>query len=144
AFPEAFKKSWLHKELLQSKNFKQWFKMGRNFATLMTGIKQWLLPRLGIRNPPWTFHCDKPDHACMDPAAQHQPIVYPKPDGLLSFDRLSTVFLSSTYHDENQPSQLTLKDASVPVVLNLPRCAGPEARYCPAGVYEFVGEPGHE
>ncbi len=144
AFPEAFEASWLHTELRQSKNFKQWFKKGRNFATLMTGIEQWLLPKLGIRNPPWTIHRQKPDHACLEPAAQHQKIDYPKPDGVLTFDRLSSVFLSSTIHDENQPSHLTLKDASVPVAVNLAQYAGPEARYCPAGVYEFVGEAGKE
>ncbi len=144
AFPEAFEKSWLHAELMQSKNFKQWFKKGRNFATLMTGIEQWLLPKLGIRNPPWTIHRNKPDHECLEPAAQHRKIEYPKPDGVLTFDRLSSVFLSSTHHDENQPSHLTLKDASVPVAVNLAKYAGPEARYCPAGVYEFVGEPDHE
>ena len=144
AYPQAFERSWLHAELLQSKNFKQWFKKGRSLATLMTGIEQWLLPKLGIRNPPWTIHRDRPDHACLEPAARHQPIAYPKPDGVLTFDRLSSVFLSSTIHDENQPSHLTLKDASIPVAVNLDRYAGPEARYCPAGVYEFVGEAGSE
>ena len=144
AYPQAFERSWLHAELLQSKNFKQWFKKGRSLATLMTGIEQWLLPKLGIRNPPWTIHRDRPDHACLEPAARHQPIAYPKPDGVLTFDRLSSVFLSSTIHDENQPSHLTLKDASIPVAVNLDRYAGPEARYCPAGVYDFVGEAGSE
>ena len=144
AYPQAFERSWLHAELLQSKNFKLWFKKGRSLATLMTGIEQWLLPKLGIRNPPWTIHRDRPDHACLEPAARHQPIAYPKPDGVLTFDRLSSVFLSSTIHDENQPSHLTLKDASIPVAVNLDRYAGPEARYCPAGVYEFVGEAGSE
>src|SRR5690606_8505813 len=114
AYPQAFDGSWLHAELLQAKNFKQWFKKGRMFATLMTGIEQWLLPKLGIRNPPWTIHRDRPDHACMETAAKHARIQYPKPDGVLTFDRLSSVFLSSTIHDENQPSHLTLKDASVP------------------------------
>ena len=142
AYPQAFERSWLHAELLQSKNFKQWFKKGRSLATLMTGIEQWLLPKLGIRNPPWTIHRDRPDHACLEPAAQHQPIAYPRPDGVLSFDRLSSVFLSSTVHDENQPSHLTLKDASIPVQVNLKTYAGPEARYCPAGVYEFVDADG--
>ena len=142
AYPQAFEASWLHAELKQSKNFKQWFKKGRSLATLMTGIEQWLLPKLGIRNPPWTIHRTKPDHACLEPAAQHQPIAYPRPDGVLSFDRLSSVFLSSTVHDENQPSHLTLKDASIPVQVNLKTYAGPEARYCPAGVYEFVDADG--
>ncbi len=144
AFPESFEKSWLHAELMQSKNFKQWFKKGRSFATLMTGIEQWLLPKLGIRNPPWTIHREKPDHACLEPASQHARIEYPKPDGVLTFDRLSSVFLSSTHHDEDQPSHLTLKDPAVPVAVNLAEYAGPEARYCPAGVYEFVGESGQE
>jgi len=139
AYPAAFEKSWLFAELRQSKNFKQWFKKGRSLATLMTGIEQWLLPKLGIRNPPWTIRHHTPDHATLLPAAQCEKIAYPKPDGVLSFDRLSSVFLSSTNHDEDQPSHLTLKDAAVPVDVNLKEYAGPEARYCPAGVYEFVG-----
>ena len=143
-YPQAFENSWLHAELQQSKNFKQWFKKGRTLATLMTGIEQWLLPKLGIRNPPWTIHRATPDHVALLPAAQCEKIAYPKPDGVLTFDRLSSVFLSSTNHDEDQPSHLTLKDASIPVVVNLKEYAGPEARYCPAGVYEFVGEAGSE
>jgi electron-transferring-flavoprotein dehydrogenase len=139
AYPIAFENSWLHAELLQSKNFKQWFKLGRTFATLMTGIEQWLLPKLGIRNPPWTIHKQVPDHACLAPAATQPKLDYPKPDGVLTFDRLSSVFLSSTHHDENQPAHLTLKNPAIPVEVNLREYAGPEARYCPAGVYEFVG-----
>lgn len=141
AYPVAFESSWLHAELAQSKNFKQWFKKGRTTATLMTGIEQWLLPKLGMRVPPWTIHRDKPDHACLEPAAQHTKIDYPKPDGVLTFDRLSSVYLSSTNHDEDQPAHLTLKDASVPVDVNLATYAGPEARYCPAAVYEFLDGP---
>ena len=137
-YPAAFEKSWLHKELLQAKNFKQWFKKGRTTATLMTGIEQWLLPKLGIRNPPWTIHRTKPDHVYLKPAAECQKIEYPKPDGKLTFDRLSSVFISNTNHEENQPAHLTLKDASVPVNVNWEKFAGPESRYCPAGVYEFV------
>ncbi|HFT6993390.1 TPA: electron transfer flavoprotein-ubiquinone oxidoreductase [Stenotrophomonas maltophilia] len=140
AYPKAFEASWLFTELQQAKNFKQWFKKGQTVATLMTGIEQWLLPKLGVRNPPWTLRHSTPDHACLEPAAKHTRIAYPKPDGVLTFDRLSSVFLSSTNHDENQPSHLTLKDASIPVKVNLAEYAGPEARYCPAGVYEFVGE----
>jgi len=139
AYPQAFEASWLHTELQQAKNFKQWFKKGQTVATLMTGIEQWLLPKLGIRNAPWTLHRTTPDHACLEPAAQHARIEYPKPDGVLTFDRLSSVFLSSTNHEEDQPSHLTLKDARIPVEVNLARYGGPEARYCPAGVYEFVG-----
>ncbi|SEK70327.1 electron-transferring-flavoprotein dehydrogenase [Pseudoxanthomonas sp. GM95] len=140
AYPAAFEASWLHAELQQSKNFKQWFKKGRSLATLMTGIEQWLLPKLGVRNAPWTIHRTQPDHACLQPADQQPKIAYPKPDGTLTFDRLSSVFLSSTNHDEDQPAHLTLKDPSVPVDINLATYGGPEARYCPAGVYEFVGE----
>src|SRR6185437_5758694 len=140
AYPQAFETSWLHDELKLSKNFKQWFKKGQTVATLMTGIEQWLLPKLGVRNPPWTLRHSIPDHACLEPASKHTRIAYPKPDGVLTFDRLSSVFLSSTNHDENQPSHLTLKDASIPVKVNLAEYAGPEARYCPAGVYEFVGD----
>ncbi|WCE04598.1 electron transfer flavoprotein-ubiquinone oxidoreductase [Pseudoxanthomonas sp. JBR18] len=142
AYPAAFEASWLHDELRQAKNFKQWFKKGRTTATLMTGIEQWLLPKLGVRTPPWTLHRTQPDYACLLPADRQPRITYPKPDGTLTFDRLSSVFLSSTNHDEHQPAHLTLKDPSVPVDVNLATYAGPEARYCPAGVYEFVDADG--
>ncbi|SEV92855.1 electron transfer flavoprotein-ubiquinone oxidoreductase [Luteibacter sp. 329MFSha] len=142
AYPAEFERSWLHAELRQAKNFKQWFKKGRAVATAMTGIEQWLLPKLGFREPPWTLHHHTPDHANLRPAATSPRIVYPKPDGVLTFDRLSSVFLSSTHHDEDQPAHLTLKDRSLPVRVNLAQYAGPEARYCPAGVYEYVGVDG--
>ncbi len=133
-YEEAFEKSWLKEELWRARNFKQWFKKGRTMGTLMTGIEQKLLGG----NIPWTIHRTKADHECLLPAAQCAPIVYPKPDNELTFDRLSSVFLSSTNHEENQPAHLTLKDPSVPVNVNWKIYAGPEARYCPAGVYEFV------
>jgi electron-transferring-flavoprotein dehydrogenase len=138
AYPAAFDKSWLSKELNQYRNFKLWFKKGMLVGTVMTGIEQWLLPKLGIDTPPWTLHGNKLDHVSLEPAAQHAQINYPKPDGKLTFDRLSSVFISNTNHEENQPAHLTLKDASVPVNINLATYAGPESRYCPAGVYEFV------
>jgi electron-transferring-flavoprotein dehydrogenase len=100
----------------------------------MTGVEQWLLKG----NIPWTIHHDKPDHACLQPASQCPRISYPKPDGKLTFDRLSSVFISNTHHDENEPVHLTLKDDTVPVAVNLAKYAGPEARFCPAGVYEYV------
>ena len=134
AYPAAFEKSWLHTELHKARNFKAWFKKGLFTATLMNGIEQFLFKG----HIPWTLHRDKPDHAYLKPAAECKPIVYPKPDGKLTFDRLSSVFISNTNHAENQPAHLTLKDASVPVNINLHTYAGPEARYCPAGVYEFV------
>jgi electron-transferring-flavoprotein dehydrogenase len=134
AYPELFEKSWLRAELNKSRNFKQWFKKGRTVATVMTGIEQFVL---GGRMP-WTIHRAKPDHVYLKPAAECKPIVYPKPDGKLTFDRLSSVFISNANHEENQPPHLTLKDPSVPVNINLAKYAGPESRYCPAGVYEFV------
>ena len=134
AYPEAFENSWLHKELNKARNFKAWFKKGLVTASIMNGVEQWLLRG----HVPWTLRRDKPDHAYLKPASECEPIVYPKPDGKITFDRLSSVFLSNTNHEENQPAHLTLKDASVPVNVNLAKYAGPESRYCPAGVYEFV------
>ena len=142
AYPEAFEKSWLYAELDASRNFKQWFKKGALVGQVMTGVEQWLLPRLGLKRPPWTIHRRKGDHETLHAASACEPIRYPKPDGVLTFDRLSSVYLSNTNHEENQPAHLTLKDASVPVAVNLERYAGPEARYCPAGVYEYVDAEG--
>jgi len=138
AYPQAFEKSWLHAELHKSRNFKQWFKKGNTVGTLMTGIEQWLLPKLGISSPPWTLHNHTPDHARLHAADQVERVRYPKPDGKLTFDRLSSVFVSNTNHEEDQPAHLTLKDPGVPVAVNLARYAGSESRYCPAAVYEFV------
>ena len=134
AYPVAFKASWLHTELNKSRNFKQWMSKGLYTGTLMVGIEQ----KVFGGNVPWTLHHQHADHECLKPASQFTPISYPNPDGKISFDRLSSVFISNTNHEENQPIHLTLKDASIPVKLNLATYAGPEARYCPAGVYEFV------
>ena len=144
AYPSAFEQSWLRSELEQSKNFKQWFKKGFWVASFMTGIEQWLLPRLGMKAPPWTLHRAQADHLYLKPAAECTPIVYPKPDNKLTFDRLTSVFISNTNHAEDQPAHLTLKDNSVPVQINLAKFAGPESRYCPAGVYEYVNDAGTE
>jgi len=138
AYPAAFQNSWLHTELNQARNFKPWMSKGLYLGTLMVGLEQKLLGG----NVPWTVHVKHADHECLEPAAQHQPIIYPKPDGKLSFDRLSSVFISNTNHAENQPSHLTLKNDSVPVDINLKTYAGPEQRYCPAGVYEYVEADG--
>ncbi len=134
AYPEAFEKSWLHTELHKSRNFKSWFKKGLTVGTLMNGVEQFALKG----HIPWTLHRDKPDHLYLKPASECKPIDYPKPDGKLTFDRLSSVFISNTNHEEQQPAHLTLKDTTVPVSINLAKYAGPEARYCPAGVYEYV------
>ena len=136
AYPLAFENSWLYGELQKDRNFKNWFKWGLSVGTVMNGFEQFVLRG----HMPWTLHRDKPDYAYLKPASECQPIDYPKPDGKLTFDRLSSVFISNTNHEENQPAHLTLKDASVPVAINLTKFAGPEARYCPAGVYEFVDD----
>ncbi len=138
AYPEAFRKSWLFDELHRARNFKQWMAKGLYTGTAMVGVEQFLL---GGKFP-WTLHHRHADHECLRPAAECRPIDYPKPDGKLSFDRLSSVFISNTNHEENQPSHLTLRDAGVPVSVNLAKYAGPENRYCPAGVYEFVKDEG--
>ncbi|AVR97310.1 electron transfer flavoprotein-ubiquinone oxidoreductase [Pseudoduganella armeniaca] len=134
AYPVAFEQSWLHEELHVARNVKQYLNKGLVFGSIMTGIDQIIFRG----KAPWTLHHSEPDHACLKPAANYQPIVYPKPDGKLTFDKLSSVFISNTNHAEDQPVHLTLKNPSVPVDVNLAKYAGPEQRYCPAGVYEFV------
>ncbi|GAB4475281.1 MAG: electron transfer flavoprotein-ubiquinone oxidoreductase [Burkholderiaceae bacterium] len=138
AYPEAFRSSWLYEELHRARNFKPWLDKGLYLGAVMWGIDQ-----LVFRGKaPWTLHRKKADHEKLKPAAKCAPIEYPKPDGKLTFDKLSSVFLSNTNHEENQPAHLKLKDPTVPVTVNLARYAGPEQRYCPAGVYEFVGADG--
>ena len=138
-YPEVFRKSWLHEELHKARNFKPAMGKGLWLGSLLVGIDQKLLGG----KAPFTLHTTKPDHAYTEPASQHAPIAYPRPDGQVSFDRLSSVFLSGTNHEENQPAHLTLRDTAVPVALNLAQYAGPEARYCPAGVYEYLDPAGN-
>ena len=140
AYPAAFEQSWLHEELHVARNFKPWMSKGLYLGTLMVGIDQVLFRG----KAPWTLHHQHADHECLRPAAEFSPITYPKPDNVLTFDRLSSVFISNTNHTEHQPAHLTLKDASVPTEINLAKYAGPETRYCPAGVYEFVQDDGAE
>jgi len=134
SYADSFSESWLHDELYRARNFKPAMSKGLWLGTALVGIDQVLFRG----RAPFTLHSHQPDHAYLKPASECEPIVYPKPDGKLSFDRLSSVFIASTNHEENQPSHLTLKDESVPVSVNLTRFAGPESRYCPAGVYEYV------
>ena len=134
SYPAAFEKSWLHEELHVARNFKPWMSKGLYIGTIMTGIDQMVFRG----KAPWTLHHRHADHECLKPASQFQPIAYPKPDGKLTFDRLSSVFISNTNHAEDQPIHLTLKNAAIPVDVNLAKYAGPEQRYCPAGVYEYV------
>ena len=134
SYPQAFEQSWLKEELHVARNVKPWLSKGLYLGSVMTGIDQILLRG----KAPWTLHHTHADHECLKPAANYRPIAYPKADGKLTFDRLSSVFISNTNHGENQPAHLTLKDSGVPVNINLAKFAGPESRYCPAGVYEYV------
>ncbi|SHE85602.1 electron-transferring-flavoprotein dehydrogenase [Lampropedia hyalina DSM 16112] len=144
AYPEAFEKSWLYAELKTASNFKPWFKKGTLVGMLMTGIEHLVLPKLGVKTPPWTLRNPAADNTFLKPAAECAKIDYPKPDGKITFDRLSSVFISNTNHAENQPAHLTLKNQGVPVEINLKKFGGPEARYCPAGVYEFVDDESNQ
>jgi electron-transferring-flavoprotein dehydrogenase len=140
AYTSAFEQSWLHEELHVARNFKPAMSKGLYTGTLLVGIDQVLFRG----KAPWTLHHSHADHECLRPASEFEPIVYPKPDGKLSFDRLSSVFISNTNHNEHQPAHLTLKNPAVPVTVNLATYAGPESRYCPAGVYEYVSDSGSE
>jgi electron-transferring-flavoprotein dehydrogenase len=134
AYPVAFESSWLHDELHRARNFKPYLDKG-----LVAGAVMWGVDQIVFRGKaPWTLHRTKADHEKLKPAAECTPLEYPKPDNRITFDKLSSVFLSNTNHEENQPAHLTLRQATVPVQINLARFAGPEQRYCPAGVYEFV------
>jgi electron-transferring-flavoprotein dehydrogenase len=140
AYTSAFEHSWLHEELHVARNFKPAMSKGLYTGTLLVGIDQVVFRG----KAPWTLHHVHADHECLRPASEFEPIVYPKPDGKLSFDRLSSVFISNTNHNEHQPAHLTLKNPAVPVAVNLTTYAGPESRYCPAGVYEYVSDSGSE
>jgi len=137
AYPEAFRQSWLHEELHRARNFKPLLARGLKWGSLLFGIDQ----KVFAGRAPWTLHHHQADHARTLPAAACAPIAYPRPDGVVSFDRLSSVFLSGTHHEDDQPCHLQLKDPELPVRLNLARYDAPEQRYCPAGVYEIVEAP---
>jgi len=136
AYPDAFRKSWLFEELHRARNFKPWMSKGLYSGTLMVGIDQIVFGG----KAPWTLHHGHADHETLKKKTEVQPIRYPKPDGVLTFDRLSSVFISNTNHSEDQPVHLRLKDGAVPVKVNLALYDAPEQRYCPAGVYEIVNE----
>ena len=131
AFPEAFGSSWLAAELYKARNFKPGMAKGLVVGSLMFGIDQVLLRG----RAPWTLRHDDPDHGTRKKGADCAPIVYPKPDGVITFDRASSVYLSNTSHAEDQPCHLTLKDADVPISVNLALYDAPEQHYCPAEVY---------
>ena len=137
AYDAAVRSSWIADELKLVQNAQPLVaKFGGDIGTALAGIDMWMRT-LKIGLPFKMKH--HTDAASTGRADLYQPIKYPKPDNIISFDRLSSVFLSSTNHEEDQPSHLVLKDPSIPTAINLPLYGGPEARYCPAGVYEFIG-----
>lgn len=132
-YPEALERSWVYRELYGVRNIRPAFRFGLFVGLIYAAIDTYILRG----HAPWTLK-HHADHSQLKLAKNAKKIVYSKPDGVLTFDRLSSVFLSSTNHEEDQPAHLTLKDASVPVDINLPLYDAPEQRYCPAGVYEIV------
>lgn len=135
AYPDRLKQSWLWDELSQVRNIRPSFRWGLFGGVLYSALDTYILRG----RAPWTLHHHE-DHKALKPARAYTPIAYPKPDGKVSFDKLSSVFISNTNHEEDQPCHLTLRDPGVPITVNLAEYAGPEQRYCPAGVYEFVEE----
>ena len=140
SYPEAFEKSWVYKDLKKVRNARPALsKFGGVLGTIYSGFDMWLNSiGLGFLLP-WTFPNHK-DNEATKKAADYSPIDYPKPDGVITFDRLSSVFVSNTNHEEDQPCHLQLKDEAVPIEVNLKDYAAPEQRYCPAGVYEIIDE----
>ncbi|MHC8345357.1 electron transfer flavoprotein-ubiquinone oxidoreductase [Pseudomonas sp. RT6P73] len=134
-YVDAFKKSWLYDELFASRNFGPAI---HKFGAIVGGGFNWLDQNIFGGKLPFTLHDNKPDYACLKLAADCKKIDYPKPDGKISFDKLSSVFISGTNHEEEQPCHLKLTDPSIPIAKNLPMYDEPAQRYCPAGVYEVV------
>ena len=141
-YPQRVRRSWVHRDLYKVRNVKPGLKWGLYAGTLHAGAQMWLHDlNLGALVP-WTLKHRAPDYATLKPAASMPRIDYPRYDGMLTFDKLSSVFLSNTNHAEDQPSHLKLRDPAIPVAVNLAEYDGPEQRYCPAGVYEFVAAAG--
>ncbi|MEM8594091.1 MAG: electron transfer flavoprotein-ubiquinone oxidoreductase [Pseudomonadota bacterium] len=135
-YKDAFENSWLYEELYEQRNFAPaQHKFGNLIGSAYSVLDLFLKGKL-----PWTLRDPKPDHATLKPAADCKKIDYPKPDGVLTFDRLSSVFLSNTNHAEDQPCHLKLSDDTLPLAKNLPMFDEPAQRYCPAGVYEIVND----
>ncbi|ENU1228047.1 electron transfer flavoprotein-ubiquinone oxidoreductase [Providencia rettgeri] len=139
-FRQLFEESWLYQELYQTRNFKPYMKKGLVIGSMLFGAEQLLLKG----RSPWTLKLKHADHEGIKEARNFSPINYPKPDGKLIFDKPSSVFLSNTNHEEEQPCHLKLADINVPIQVNLIKYAAPETRYCPAGVYEIVGDKSEE
>jgi electron-transferring-flavoprotein dehydrogenase len=136
-FETRVSQSWLGKELKSTRNFAGYM---HTFGAFLGAAAVWVDQTIMRGNMPFTLRDKKPDHACLKSAAEAKPIDYPKPDNVITFDRLSSVFLSNTNHEEDQPCHLQLIDSSVPIQVNLPTYAEPAQRYCPAGVYEVLDD----
>ena len=140
-YSESVRKSWVHKELHKGRNFGPGLhKLGVFLGAAFAFVDQ----NIFFGKLPFTWHNREPDHESLAKAADAKPIEYPKPDGVITFDKLSSVYLSNTNHEEDQPSHLKLKDAAIPLEYNLPHYDEPAQRYCPAGVYEIVEENGEQ
>jgi len=140
-YEENFNKSWLNQELTKWRNFGPYV---HKFGGLIGGALSFIDQGIFQGKVPFTLSDPKPDYAALKPAADMPKIDYPKPDNVISFDKLSSVFLSNTNHEEDQPCHLTLKDDSIPLAKNLPLYDEPAQRYCPAGVYEIVEKEGEQ
>jgi electron-transferring-flavoprotein dehydrogenase len=142
-YEKAYENSWVYEDLSRVRNVKpMWSKLGLIGGLALGGADMWLNQLFGFGLGTWKH--GKPDHATLKPASQMKPIDYPKPDGVISFDRLTNVAFSATNHEEDEPPHLKLLNPTVPIAVNLPKWAEPAERYCPAGVYEVVGEVGKE
>jgi electron-transferring-flavoprotein dehydrogenase len=141
SYEDAYRKSWVYQDLSRVKNVKpMWSKLGLVGGLALGGLDMWMNQLLGFGLGTWKH--GRKDADTLVPAAQATPIAYPKPDGIISFDRLTNVAFSATNHEEDQKVHLQLKNPDVPVAVNLPQWDEPAQRYCPAGVYEVVREEG--
>ncbi|MDF1529351.1 MAG: 4Fe-4S dicluster domain-containing protein, partial [Sedimenticola sp.] len=137
AYPEQLKQSWVWEELDTVRNIRPGFAKGLWFGLFNAALETYIFRG----KAPWTLH-HHADHEQLGKASDYTKIDYPKPDGKITFDRLSSVFISNTNHEEDQPIHLRLKDPTVPITVNLAEYDAPEQRYCPAGVYEILREEG--
>lgn len=138
-YPEAYEKSWLYDELYKARNTTGWLhKLGLFMGSAATWVDQYIFQG----KLPFTLKDSKPDHAALKLASKCEKPDYPKPDGVISFDKLSSVYITNTSHEEDQPCHLQLKDSNIPIHSNLPLYDEPAQRYCPAGVYEVIEEEG--
>jgi electron-transferring-flavoprotein dehydrogenase len=141
-YQKAYESSWVHADLKKVRNVKPlWSKLGLLGGLILGGLDMWVNELLGVSLFGTLGH-GKSDADATEPKARHRPIDYPKPDGVLSFDRLTNLAFSGTNHEEDQPSHLKLRDATVPIAYTLPRYDEPARLYCPAGVYEVVEDNG--